>query len=122
MSLRPLLIDDAARAQVTKVVSYAMDHPWHPSESVPGDNPNHVAVLNTYRCVFTFTHVSDRVFRHLSISVPQPGKFANPAAAFHIAELFGFTGYDVREAFIPAPDWIIDTKLEENCIIIAQEI
>jgi len=123
MTLHPLMIDDDARAQVAGVISYAMDHPYRPGGgSIPGDDPGHVAMLDTYRCVFTFTHVGGRVLRHLTISLPVPGKFANPIAAFMIAELFGFTGYDRAEPFKPAPDWLLDVKSDENCVMVAQEL
>jgi len=123
MTIRPLIIDDAARAQVARIIAYAMDHPYRPGGgSIPGDDPGHVAILNTYRCVFTFTHIGGRVLRHLTISVPASGKFPNPVAAFMIAELFGFTGYDNGEPFKPAPGWVCDVKKNENCLMIAQEL
>ena len=120
--MRALLIDDEARRKVGAVVSYAMDHPYHPGHSVPGDNPNYVAQLNEYKAVFTFTHIGGRVLRHLSISVPKEGNYPNPIAAFMIAELFGFTNYDQGHPDVPGVDWAINVNKKENCVIIAQEI
>jgi hypothetical protein len=130
-AMRPLLIDDAARAEVARVVAYAMDHPYFPNRPIdiasgasliPGDDPGHVANLSTYRCVFTFTHLNDRVHRHLTISVPRPGMYPNMIAAFMIAELFGFTGYNEQEPGRPGPDWYCDVKRDENCVMIVQEM
>jgi len=121
---RALLIDDKAKAEVARVVAYAMDHPYHPSrtKSVPGDDPGHVVYLQTYKCVFTFTHSSGKVFRHLTISVPAKDKFPHPIAAFMIAEMFGFTGYDDKhKPGAPGPDWMVDVKNNEGCVMLAQE-
>src|SRR5262245_22969914 len=122
--MRALLIDDKARAEVGRVVAYAMDHPYRPGAGspVPGDDPGHVVYLLTYRCVFTFTHIAGRVIRHLTISVPAKEKYPNPIAAFHIAEMFGFTGYDEKKPDTPGPDWMCDAKKNENCVMNAQEI
>jgi hypothetical protein len=123
--MRALIIDDATRSEVARVVSYAMDHPYFPAiggKLVPGDDPGHVANLDTYRCVFTFTHIGGRVLRHLTISIPRPGMLPNVIAAFFIAELFGFTGYNIEEASKPGPEWLIDVNSDEHCVMIAQEI
>ena len=120
--MRPLLIDDEARSKVNAVIAYAMEHPYTPYVSpIPGDDPGFVAYLNTYRCVFTFTRAQGMVYRHLTISVPAKDKYPNPIAAFMIAELFGFTGYNEKEPDIPGPNWMCDIKREDNCVIIAQE-
>lgn len=93
--MRALVIDDAAKAEAARVISYAMEHPYHPRQGapVPGDDPGHVAELNTFRAVFSFTVMQGQTFRQLSISVPG-GLWPNPWAVCMIAELFGFTGWD----------------------------
>lgn len=67
--MRVLLIDDAARAKVDKVVAYAMDHPYRPGpgKRPPGDDPEHVVHLDTYRAVFTYTHAQGSMYRHLAM-------------------------------------------------------
>jgi hypothetical protein len=116
------MIDDEAKAQVARVVAYAMEHIYTPGKDpVPGDNPNFVANLDTFTCVFTFTRIEGGIYRHLTISVPVAGKFPNPVAAFMIAEMFGFTGYDENDPFTPGDGWMCDTKKDENCVMIAQE-
>jgi hypothetical protein len=119
--MRPLLIDDEARAKAKKVVDYAKLHPYYlpAAGQVPGGNPNFVAKLNTYRCVFTFTHSRGEVWRHLSISVPGEN-YPNPFAAWTIAELFGFTGWDGSSIGAPF-GWIFNVNPKEHCIVIAQK-
>jgi hypothetical protein len=120
--LRPLMIDDAARAKIARVVAYAMDHPYIPGPRapVPGDDPHFVAHLNTYRAVFTFTHSAGKVYRHLSISVPGKG-YPNPAAAFLIASEFGFTGWDEKQIDRLPEGWLMDVNDADHCVVLGQE-
>ena len=119
--MRPLIIDDKAKTEANRVIAYAMDHPYHPGQPVPGDNPNFVAQLGTYRCVFTFTHISGKVFRHLSISVPSE-KYSNPIAAFMIADLFGFTGWNEQMGGQIPKSWFGQVNEEEHAVVLAQEV
>jgi hypothetical protein len=44
--MRPLIIDDEAKATAERVLAYAMDHhyrPGRPGQTTPGDDPNFVA-------------------------------------------------------------------------------
>jgi hypothetical protein len=118
--MRALLIDDEAKAKVKKVVDYAHAHPYYlPAAGiVPGDNSSYVAHLGTFRCVFTFTHIKGEVWRHLSISVPSHS-YPNPFAAYTIAELFGFTGWDGKSS-TPPTNWQIAVNKDEHCIVLAQ--
>ncbi len=119
---RMLTIGPEAQGKVDKVVAYAMEHQYLPGTSaVPGNNPNFVAHLDTYRCVFTFTHRDGKVYRHLTISVPPEGKYPHPTAAFEIARMFGFTGYDEAVPMRPGDGWGVGMNEKENCIIIVQE-
>jgi hypothetical protein len=133
--MRALLIDDNAKAAVKKVVDYAAAHPYYlPAAGiVPGDDPRYVAHLDTYRfvrggcvvqnvqrlcCVFTFTHVKREVWRHLTISVPSQN-YPNPFAAYTVAELFGFTGWDGK-SYDPPNGWQVAVNKDEHCIVLAQ--
>jgi hypothetical protein len=118
MMLRALTINDAARAEVARVVANAKSHPYRPDcETPPGDDKRFVAKLDTYRAVFSFTHADGLVYRHLSISVP--GKdYPNPLAVFTIADLFGFTGWGGQS--YPAHGWMINVNENEHCIVLAQ--
>ena len=117
---RPLIIDDAARAKAASVLAYAEAHPYHSGDPIPGDDPNLVAEFDTYRAVFTFTHSGGAIYRHLSLSVPGT-KYANPAAAFAIASLFGFTGWDEHTIDLIPEGWLMDVNEAEHCVVLAQE-
>lgn len=123
MSLRPLIIDDGARAMAKRVLTHAEAHHYRPGPGsiVPGDDSRFVANIGTYRAVFSFTHADGLVYRHLSVSVPSD-KFPNPIAAFVVADLFGLTGYTPDMADRPPEDWLIDVNGDQHCIIIAQAI
>ena len=118
--MRPLIIDDAAKAKATSVLKYAAAHPYRPqSDPAPGYDPNFRAEFNTYSAVFSFTHIDGDVFRHLTVSVPGP-KFPNPAAVFTIAGLFGFTGWDERTINRVPDGWLMDVSDREGCVVLAQ--
>jgi hypothetical protein len=120
-----LVINDKTRALVAGVLSYATSHWYVPSQSkvVPGDDPGHVVRLNSYRCVFSFTldQGSGKVYRHLSISVKGKGKYPHPFAAFSIADLFGFSGWDAKSVEAKPKDWLLNVNKKEHCIILVQE-
>jgi hypothetical protein len=124
--MRPLVIDEGARAAVGKVVAHALEREnyYEPGQSpgqAPGDDARHVVLLNTYRCVFSITKDPEgKLYRHLSISVPARGKYPNPFAVFAIAELFGFTGWDGRTPEAPPEDWIAGPNPDEQCVVVAQ--
>ena len=148
MKLRPLILDDKAKAAVQclrdfaeKPANWYLIGPGGRSSFTPGDLPQYRVFLGSYRCVFTWTRQHDgRLFRHLSISVPSE-RYPNPIVAFEIAKLFGFTG---RESpLVEAPDgvlsvqhvdtrsavekaaaagWLLNISKEDRCIVIAQEI
>lgn len=61
---------------------------------VPGDRDDHVAIFDSYRCVFSYTLRQGVLFRHLSISLVDgaPDKLPGHVAVFTIASWFGFTG------------------------------
>lgn len=122
--MRMLVIDEAAKAKARAVCEYA-ERPenWYDITGsdrqllIPGNNPQHVIRLDTFRCVFSITKSPDGLYRHLSISVPSSG-FPNPYAAFTIAEMFGFAGWDGKTAK-PGPDWLISANHAEHCVVVA---
>lgn len=120
--LRPLVMDDKAKAEVARVKAYAEAHHYRPpSKFTPGDNPKFVARLNTYRAVFTYTHSNGVVYRDLSVSVPSK-KLPNPAAVWAIADMFGFTGYDIEKLSEPGADWMLHHSKKEHCIRVCQAL
>lgn len=123
--MRPLLIDDAAKAKVRQVRDFA-EQPanlYRPglTQRVPGDDPHFVTDLAVgFHCVFTITEVAGVQFRHLSISV-DGGKYPSPFAAYTIAELFGFEGWNQHSEKPPA-HWHGGISEEDHCIILAEPI
>lgn len=119
--IRALVVNDAARAAVDKVLSYATEaeHWYYPNKGQPppGANPAHVTELNTYRCVYSIT-VDDKgvAFKHLSVSVPAEGALPHPLAFSQIAELFGF-----KDPLVPGCNEVAVSRIE-NCIVIAKPI
>lgn len=119
--IRALVIDEAARAQARRVIEHAKAHPYRPGDPVPGDNPDFVAQLGSYRAVFTYTKSDGTTFRHLSVSVPGRG-YPHPAAIFTIAELFGLTGWDGRTLHRAPADWMVSVNRDEHCVVVGQRI
>lgn len=94
--------------------------PW-----VPGDRPEFVVDVDSFRCVYT--HTVDRKlnhFRHLSISLRgMPDKLPHPVCTFTLATWFGFTGamMDGEIAIHPSPNWDISHNESEGCIVLVQQ-
>jgi len=125
--MRPLVLDDRQKAKAMAVVQFAQRNLYYPgkSETIPGDDPRHVLIIPLdYRCVFSITvSPEDKHYRHLSISVPKAQKYPHPVAAFMIADLFGFTGYDAHNpSESPPPDWLFDVNKEDLCVVLAQQL
>jgi hypothetical protein len=123
--MRMLVMDDMAKAKVKHVLDHALDpaHYYRPHKDarVPGDDPRFVAHLDVgYRCVFTITEEpSGKIFRHLSISVD--GKdMPNPLAAYSIADMFGFTGWDGKSE-LPPRGWMLNVDKADHCIVLGQD-
>lgn len=127
--MRALLIGGETKAEVRRVLDFAekpenyyiVGADGFTFQRPPGDDPRHVAHLPVgFRAVFSITKATaegGKLYRHLSVSIQGP-KWPNPAAAFMIASLFGFPGYDERNASKPGPDWILDKSDREHCIVI----
>jgi hypothetical protein len=122
--VRVLTINDFSKQAVQRVVDYATqrEHWYVPGKSthIPGDQSEHVAQLDSYRCVFSITLDRGTAYRHLSISVPS-FDLPNPFTAFTIAEMFGFTGWDGKsiKPVLPA-SWQVAPNKMEHCVVITQ--
>jgi hypothetical protein len=120
------VFDDQARAKARQIREFAeKPENWFSIDGsdrdlkIPGNDPRRVANLNTYRCVLWITKALAESHRHLSISVSVPSSgFPNPYAAFLIAELFGFEGWDGK-TLKPGPDWSINANHAEHCVLFA---
>jgi hypothetical protein len=120
--MRVLELNDEARARVMRVRRHAEqpENFYHLAGPVPGDDPHFICHLNSYRCVFTISVAFDGFhYRHLSISVPS-AKYPNPFAAWTIAELFGFTGWDGLNYQRVPSDWQVHVSREEHSVVMAQ--
>lgn len=133
MTIRILELGERAERKARKVVTYAKKkaHWYNPRVAgwmsrIPGQQAESQCKLNDYRCVFSYTIDSerDKVFRHLSISVPSED-YANPTAIKTIAEMFGFTGSDgiINDDF--PEDWILHVKkdgpIDDHCVVVGQD-
>ncbi len=122
-----LLIDEEAKSKIKAVRDFA-ENPRNyyivgkggfSTQRPPGDDPRHVCKLvDGFRCVFSMTVADETLWRHFSISVTGD-KYPNAIAAFTVAELFGFTGWDGKSEK-PGPDWAVKVSEEEHCIVIAE--
>jgi hypothetical protein len=106
-----LAINDETRAEVKRVVDFASEsaHYFHPREHkfIPGDRPEYIANLQSYRCVFTLSVDEGHFYRHLTVSLRKPKKpnlLPSVPAVCAIADLFGFTGWDGLPAG-PPDNW-----------------
>lgn len=122
-----LVIGPNEEAEAKRVLAYAEAHHYRPrfetgepvvhGDEVPGSIPGYVAYISRYRCVFTYTHADDMVYRQLTISLAK--NFPSPIAAFMLAELFGFTGWDGKSDTIPE-GWLPQIREDEGCVMLAQ--
>ena len=125
--MRPLVIDDDQQRGVDALVKFASEEEnwFHAFKDTwtPGDRPEYILHLNSYRCVFTCTESSDgKLYRHLSISVP--ADYPAPIAVFQLAAMFGFTGGQDGSGICvgPGDSWSIRVDTEAHCIVVAQEV
>jgi hypothetical protein len=123
-TLRPLILDDEAKQRVGRVVAYAKQpsHWYRPGDmQPPGNSPAHTVVLDSYRCVFSYTLSAENIlYRHLSISIPS-AHWPNPFAVWMIATLFEFTGWNERSIKMPK-GWLAHLDNETHAVVVAQSI
>jgi hypothetical protein len=116
-----LIIGEAQKEAARRLFEFAMRPENHykpgPGVGVPGDDPNYVLQLFSYRCVFTITESASGVYKHLSISVPAKDKLPHPAAVEEIAHLFGIKG--------SVDDWAskghVSPHANEHCVVVVSE-
>jgi hypothetical protein len=123
--VRPLLIDEQAKADVARVREWAEQpvHFYRPGidSTVPGDLPEFRCFLHHgFRCVYTITESNGVRYRQLSISVTGDN-YPNPIAAYTIAHLFGFTGWDGKSDQ-PPESWMGAVNQKEHCVVLAQPL
>lgn len=121
MTLRILTIGEDERKRADEIVRFASRPenyyvPGTPKAKVPGDMPEHVALFNDFRCVFSWTKMPEGVFRHFSISIPTSNgtAFPNPVMVQEVAHLFGFKG--------ALDTWHVNADPKQGVIILAQKV
>jgi len=128
--MRVLSISDENKAEVARVLEFASKKENHykpfavkdAALSVPGDDLRYVAQLDSFRCVFTITEDSDgKTWKHLSISIPSE-KYPHPLAAFTIATLFGFKGWDGHTEDEVPVGWVANANEHEHCVTLGQAV
>lgn len=96
--MRVLVIGVDEQREADRVRSHAEAHPllMLAPDSLPqpiGDDPAFCMFIPMgYRVVFSVEHQPSGKFRHLSVSVDQPGRAPNVPAMEMIMPLFGFKG------------------------------
>lgn len=112
MTKRVLLLGPEQREAASRLAAFALTNVYVPGPGTtpPGDDPRHVLQLNDFRCVFSFTCVKDKFYRHLSVSVGDGSTLPNPHAFQEIARLLGFEG--------SIPDWQVG--IMKTYVVVAQ--
>ena len=91
---------------------------------VPGDRPDYVRIVDSYRVVFTVSvGLEGNLFRHMTLSA-RMGKLPNPTVVFTLATWCGFEG-GIEENGVtvkPGADWLMGVHEKELCVVIAQPI
>lgn len=128
MSVRPLVLDADARQRIAHLAKFAADPDnWFTPMRVklgfvPGQHPEYVVTISSYRCIFTWTSTeAGFVVRQLSVSVPMPGLLPNVQAVCALSTEFGLTGWDIeRDNGAPPDDW--QFQKSERAIAVWQQV
>jgi hypothetical protein len=101
MNLRPLILDESAKARIAKLVDFAHNHPFTLAHFLAardglipaaGNMDGYSIIIDMgYRIVFSIEHQPSGNVRHLSMSVGQEGKMPSVEAVMILLPLFGFT-------------------------------
>lgn len=136
MAMRMLMITPEVRAQIAAAIDRARATPvplavtmamavpdievlrlTDRKPEAPGRPPSQSLVLpGGFRVSFCFEEQPHGMVRHLSVSVPVPGKFPQPAAVAMIAEEFGFSGFPPEFGKV----WMEEFQPGHMCINVAE--
>ena len=123
-----LILDDRVRARVKAVREFA-ENPrnWYDTDhndGPPGEKYDYTLNSGDVRVVYTFTKHKGRVFRHMSVSVPN--RYPPPVVVWTMAHLFGFpTEEPDEEGFVHNPNqkWTAcGPNMKEKCVVVVQDI
>lgn len=100
MRIRPLIIDEQAKAEIKRLIDYAeanivslieLHRIKYGGAPQAGDNPQRVCMLKMgYRCVFSIDEQPSGIYRDLSVSVSGDGEAPSIPAMCMIMQEFGF--------------------------------
>lgn len=124
MKLRPLMLDVVLKQAITQVEQYARFHEYVPGiTGIPGHNPKHcITTQFGYRIVFSYTRTAQGLFRDISISVDEKGKFPNEVAAYTLAQWFGFANWDGVTIVPPPRTWEISRDVDCDAVRIVERL
>jgi len=126
-----VIILSEAKKRAAEIAKFAEQSAnWYRIETstfVPGDRDEYVLLSGDHKAVFTWTMLpTAEVVRHLSVSVPRPGKYPQPLTVWTLAHYFGFTGAKVDPesdtVAEPAEDWIAGVNEGEGALVVYQEV
>jgi hypothetical protein len=126
-----IIILSEAKKRAAEIAAFAeKTENWYligASTFVPGYRDEYTLLSGDHRAVFTWTVLSTaEVVRHLSVSVPRPGRYPQLITIWTLAHYFGFTGAKVdpesdtvRE---PAADWVAGVNEGEGTFVVYQDV
>jgi hypothetical protein len=101
--MRPLVIDNDAKAKIAEVIAYAENHKYNKDymalrmtgkAGVPGDMDSYICYLQVgYKCVYTIEEQPEPLgwCHHLSVSVDNPARVPSIPAVELLMQEFGIT-------------------------------
>ena len=116
--MRPLVIDNDAKAKIAEVIAFAEDHKYPKAymemrmtgkAGVPGDMDQYICFLQVgYKCVYTIEEQPEPLgwCHHLSISVDNPSRVPSVPAVELLMQEFGITRKLKEEGVLV---WVEDT-------------
>lgn len=132
--MRALIIDETAKAEVRRVEEHARKKEnWYflgsggrvIPKTIPGHDPNFIAYLGSYRCVFTYTMGEKGLVRQLTVGVPGNNNYPSTFAIQMIAAEFGFTGWDGKaaiETLLENRTWMAKVLPTQRCVMVVQKV
>jgi len=116
--MRLLLINDEVKTRVSEVVAFALErqnvYRPGPTSVIPGNDPRYIVTMGSYRVVFSLTEIphEGKLYKHLSISIPDKDRFPNPIMINEVIGLFGFEGGLFNCS--------VSINQQEGCVVVAQ--
>lgn len=127
--MRALVIDEAAKVEITRVVKHASDFKINsqklknPEFQPIGDDPDFCCHLNDgYRVVFSIEQLDGLWYRHLSVSVNSRTMLPSQAAVEMIMKEFGFRDVNGKSDVLSCDNVWIEDKIVPMAVNLLQQI